>query len=277
MTIGGIRQKPGRQACVPTPTLAARVSVAKGDQAMLRQVLVIENDDGIAEQINAQLSLMSCKVKHVHDGRLGLAEAVSGSYDLLILDMAPPAIDGLEICRRIRGSEHYMPIIMLSSRSTELDHVLGLELGADHYVTKPFSVLELVARTKAIFRLVDRLASVPADEPGTIKFKNLKIDVQRHEVTIGGKPVDLTAKEFQLLLYFARSPGRVYTRGQLLDQVWGYNHSGYEHTVNSHINRLRAKIEENPYEPEYIQTIWGVGYKFQGQTQEWDAHLREAA
>jgi len=277
MTIGGIQQNPGRQARTLVPPTATHVSAAKGDQAMLRQVLVIEDDDRIAEQINAQLSLIPCKVKHVHDGRVGLAEAVSGSYDLIILDMAPPAADGLEICRRIRGSDHYMPIIMLSSRATELDRVLGLELGADHYVTKPFSVLELIARIKAIFRLVDRLVSVPADEPGTIKCRNLKINAQRHEVTISGKPIDLTAKEFQLLLHFARNPGWVYTRGQLLDQIWGYNHSGYEHTVNSHINRLRAKIEENPDEPEYIQTIWGVGYKFRGQAQEWDAHLRKAA
>jgi DNA-binding response OmpR family regulator len=244
---------------------------------MLRQVLVIEDDDGIAEQIKTQLSVLLCKVKHVNNGRVGLAEAASSAYDLIILDMAPPAVDGLEICRRIRGNDRYMPIIMLSSRATEFDRVLGLELGADHYVTKPFSVLELVARIKAIFRLVDRLVSVSAEETGTIECGNLRIDAQRHEVSVGGKPVDLTAKEFQLLLHFARNPGRVYTRCQLLDQIWGYNHSGYEHTVNSHINRLRAKIEENPDEPEYIQTIWGVGYKFRAEAQIWQADFRKAA
>jgi len=251
----------------------------KGDSAMLRQVLVIEDDDGIAQQIKAHLSVLPCKVKHVNDGRAGLVEAAASRYDLIILDMAPPAVDGMEICRRIRGSERYMPIIMLSSGATELDRVLGLELGADHYVTKPFSVLELVARIKAVFRLVDRLVSVPANEQGTIRCGNLKIDAERHEVTIAGKPIDLTAKEFQLLLHFARNPGRVYSRTQLLDQIWGYHHSGYEHTVNSHINRLRSKIEENPDEPEYIQTVWGVGYKFrtQAQVQEWSAEYRQAA
>jgi DNA-binding response OmpR family regulator len=244
---------------------------------MSRQVLVIEEEDDIAEQIKAQLSALSCRVKHVSDGRLGLAEAASDAYDLIILDLAPPAADGLEICRRIRGSGRYMPIIMLSSRATELDRVLGLELGADHYVTKPFSVLELVARIKAIFRLVDKLVSVPANEPRTIRCRNLSIDEEKHEVTIGSKPVDLTAKEFQLLLHFARNPGKVYSRSQLLDQIWGYHHSGYEHTVNSHINRLRAKIEENPDEPEYIQTVWGVGYKFHAHFQEWGSPLRHAA
>jgi len=247
----------------------------KGDQVMSRQVLVIEEDEDIASQIKAQLSALSCEVKHANDGRLGLAEASSGAYDLIILDLAPPAVDGLEICRRIRGSGRYMPIIMLSSRSTELDRVLGLEFGADHYVTKPFSVLELVARIKAVFRLVDRLLSPPADEAATIKCRNLCIDAEKHEVAVAGKPVDLTAKEFQLLLHFARNPGKVYSRGQLLDRIWGYHHSGYEHTVNSHINRLRAKIEANPDEPEYIQTVWGVGYKFRAQ--EWDSDFRQAA
>ncbi|MET0961816.1 MAG: response regulator transcription factor [Noviherbaspirillum sp.] len=234
---------------------------------MLRQILVIENDEETAEQINAQLSLTPCEIRHVRDGRTGLAEAMSGSYDLIILDMSPPAIDGLEICRRIRAMGRYMPVIMLSSGASELDRVLGLEIGADHYVTKPFSMPELLARIKAIFRLVDRLVSAPAEESGEIRCGNLKIDVHRHEVTVAGTPVDLTAKEFQLLLYFARNPDRVYTRGQLLDQIWGYNHCGYEHTVNSHINRLRAKIEENPEEPAYVQTVWGVGYKFRGQAQ----------
>lgn len=243
---------------------------------MSRQVLVIEEDDSIAGQIKAQLSGLSCEVRHVNDSRAGLAAAVSRSYDLIILDLASPA-DGLDACRCIRDSDRYMPIIMLSSRSTELDHVLGLEFGADHYVTKPFSVLELVARVKAIFRLIDRLLSVPANETRTIHCRNLRIDVEKHEVTVGCKPVDLTAKEFQLLLHFARNPGRVYSRSQLLDQIWGYHHSGYEHTVNSHINRLRAKIEENPDEPEYIQTIWGVGYKFRAQAQGWEAELPKAA
>lgn len=246
---------------------------------MLRQVLVIEDNDGIAEQIRPQLSLMSCNTKHVDNGRVGMAEATSGIYDLIILDAASPAVDGFEVCRRIRDSDRYMPVIMVSSQSTELDRVLALELGADHYVTKPFSVLELIARIKAIFRLVDKLLTPADDRPSIIHCGNLKIDAQRHEVTVAGKPVCLTAKEFQLLLHFARHPGRVHTRNQLLDQVWGYNHNGYDHTVNSHINRLRAKIEEDPDEPEYIQTIWGVGYKFcvPDQANEWRSGFRKVA
>jgi DNA-binding response OmpR family regulator len=138
-------------------------------------------------------------------------------------------------------------------------------------------MLELIAHIKAVFRLVDKLLSVHINEQRTIRCKNLVIDEEKHEVAVGGKPIDLTAKEFQLLLHFARNPGKVYSRSQLLDHIWGYHHSGYEHTVNSHINRLRAKIEENPNEPEYIQTVWGVGYKFRDQTQEWDLPLRKVA
>jgi DNA-binding response OmpR family regulator len=244
---------------------------------MARQVLVIGDDASIAELIKARLSVLSCEVRHVNDGRIGLDEAASRTYDLIILDMALPAADGSEICRRIRGTERYMPIIMLASGATEFDRVLGLELGADDYLTKPFNMVELIARIKAIFRLIDKLAGASAEEAGAIQCRNLRIDTEKHEVTIGSRPVDLTAKEFQLLLHFARNPGRVYSRSQLLDRIWGYNHSGYEHTVNSHINRLRAKIEENPDEPEYIQTVWGVGYKFRAHFQEWGPRLRNAA
>jgi DNA-binding response OmpR family regulator len=244
---------------------------------MSRQILVIEDDDALAGQIDARLNMLPCKVRQVRDGCAGIAEAASGKYDMVVLDLAPAAADDLEICRRIRAGARYLPIIMLSSRASELDRVLGLELGADHYLTKPVSVPELVARIKAVFRLVDRLAGGAADAPELIRCGNMRIDAQRHEVSMDGKPVDLTAKEFQLLLCLARNPGRVYTRAQLLDQVWGYHHSGYEHTVNSHINRLRAKIEEDPDQPEYIQTIWGVGYKFRVPAQEWNGQLRRAA
>jgi DNA-binding response OmpR family regulator len=244
---------------------------------MSRQVLIIDEDGHTAGQIDVPLRMLSCTVKHVSDGHRGLAEAFSGMYDLVVLHLKQPAADGLEICRRLRECERYMPIIMLSSRSADIDRVLGLEIGADHYVTTPFSMLELIAHIKAVFRLVDKLLSVHINEQRTIRCKNLVIDEEKHEVAVGGKPIDLTAKEFQLLLHFARNPGKVYSRSQLLDHIWGYHHSGYEHTVNSHINRLRAKIEENPNEPEYIQTVWGVGYKFRDQTQEWDLPLRKVA
>jgi DNA-binding response OmpR family regulator len=230
--------------------------------AMSRNVLVIEDDNDIAQLVRMQLAGLACETTVVNDGRAGLAESLSRPYDLVVLDLMLPGIDGLEICKRLRAERRYTPILMLTARSTELDRVLGLELGADDYLAKPFSVLEFVARVKAIFRLVDMLASPNSSEHTLIESKDLKIDVEKREVTVRGLLVELTAKEFQLLLHFARNPGRVYTRGQLLDHVWGYSHSGYEHTVNSHINRLRAKIEIDPNSPEYIQTVWGVGYKF---------------
>jgi DNA-binding response OmpR family regulator len=168
----------------------------------------------------------------------------------------------------IRGRNDGVPIVVLSSRGDEAGKVQALDLGADDYLTKPFSVLELVARVKALFRLVDVLVNPPADAPKAIEAKDLRIDIEKREVTVRRAPICLTAKEFQLLLHFAQNPGRVYSRSQLLDQVWGYSHSGYEHTVNSHINRLRAKIETDPNEPEYIQTVWGVGYKFRNASRD---------
>ncbi len=229
---------------------------------MARQVLVIEDDADIARLVGMQLAELACAVKLVHDGAAGLAEALARPYDLVILDLMLPGLDGLQICRRIRaGKAAYTPILMLTAKSSELDRVLGLEMGADDYLTKPFSVLELAARVKALFRRIDSLAA-PAAEHGVLEAGALRIDAERREVRVDGRPVELTAREFDLLLQFARNPGRVFTRIQLLDQVWGYSHSGYEHTVNSHINRLRAKIERNPNQPEYIQTVWGVGYKF---------------
>jgi DNA-binding response OmpR family regulator len=197
------------------------------------------------------------------DGDAGWTQITSHSYDLIILDLMLPGIDGLEICRRLRSQPTYTPILMLTSKSTELDRVLGLELGADDYVTKPFSIRELMARVKAIFRRIDELQSDRRqDTQSLIRAADLIIDPQRRTVSLSDRAIDLTAKEFDLLLHFARHAGRVFTRSQLLDEVWGYGHDGYEHTVNSHINRLRAKIEANPAQPGYILTVWGVGYKF---------------
>jgi DNA-binding response OmpR family regulator len=233
---------------------------------MTRRVLVIEDDPDIGRLVTLQLTELDCETRLIADGVTGLAEAEAGRYDLVILDLMLPRMDGLQICRRLRAGEHHTPILMLTAKSSELDRVLGLELGADDYLTKPFSMLELAARVKGIFRRADRAhaATVAAADPASqvIEADRLHIDLQRHEVKIDGQSVDLTAKEFELLVYFARSPGRVFTRAQLLDQVWGYSHSGYEHTVNSHINRLRNKIERDPANPEYVQTVWGVGYRF---------------
>lgn len=229
---------------------------------MARQVLVIEDDPDIARLVKLQLGDLGCGVKLAADGPSGLAEIEAKPYDLVILDLMLPGIDGLELCRRIRARPGYTPILMLTAKSGELDRVLGLEMGADDYVTKPFSVMELVARVKAIFRRVDSLARPSGDAGRVIDNGALRLDPERREATLDGRPVELTATEFDLLAHFARHPGRVFSRAQLLDQVWGYSHSGYEHTVNSHINRLRAKIEANPNHPEFIQTVWGVGYKF---------------
>ena len=233
---------------------------------MTRRVLVVEDDPDIGRLVTLQLAELDCESRLIADGVTALAEAEAGNYDLVILDLMLPRMDGLQICRRLRTHPRYTPILMLTAKSAELDRVLGLELGADDYLTKPFSMLELAARVKAVFRRADHqqaAAAAPTEaSQQVIEAEGLRIDLQRHEALVDGKPVELTAKEFELLVYFARSPGRVYTRAQLLDQVWGYSHSGYEHTVNSHINRLRNKIERDPGNPDYIQTVWGVGYKF---------------
>jgi DNA-binding response OmpR family regulator len=229
---------------------------------MNRQVLVIEDDEDIANLIRMQVAELGCQVRIAYDGVVGLAEAEARSYDLIVLDLMLPGIDGLEVCRSLRAKGRYTPILMVTSKASELDRVLGLEMGADDYLTKPFSVLELSARVKAILRRVEKLANPQQAAARPIECGALCIDVERREVCVDGRSVELTAKEFDLLAHFARSPGRVHTRTQLLDQVWGYSHSGYEHTVNSHINRLRAKIEKDPNRPEFIQTVWGVGYKF---------------
>jgi DNA-binding response OmpR family regulator len=234
---------------------------------MQRNVLVIEDQQDIAELIRLHLKDLSCEVKLALDGIVGLAEAESSPYDLVILDLMLPGMDGLEVCRRLRSRPRYVPILMLTSKSSELDRVLGLEMGADDYLTKPFSLLELAARVKAIFRRVDAMGSAePAGQAKSLAAGDLQIDPDRRQVLLHGKPVDLTAKEFDLLLHFARNPGRVYSRSQLLDAVWGYSHSGYEHTVNSHINRLRNKIEADPAHPRYVLTVWSVGYKFSDDT-----------
>ncbi len=230
---------------------------------MSRKILVIEDNRDLARLLELHLGDLAYKVDLAFDGNTGWAQIKSNTYDLIILDLMLPGIDGLEICRRIRSQPSYTPILMLTSKSTELDRVLGLEIGADDYVTKPFSIPELMARVKAIFRRIDELQSDRRpDDQAFIRAADLVIDPQRHKVSLGGKTIDLTAKEFDLLLHFARNAGRVFTRSQLLDEVWGYGHDGYEHTVNSHINRLRAKIEANPAQPVYILTVWGVGYKF---------------
>jgi DNA-binding response OmpR family regulator len=232
-------------------------------QAIGKRILVVEDDIDISHLLKINLKDLAFQVDVVTNGIDGLNRASNHDYQLIVLDLMLPGMDGLELCRRLRSQSVNVPVLMLTARSSELDRVLGLELGADDYLTKPFSILELQARVKAILRRVELSAQQLAANPGEkIEVGALEIDVSRRNVTIDDRPVDLTAKEFDLLLHFARHPGRVFSRGQLLDHVWGYSHNGYEHTVNSHINRLRKKIETNPERSQYIETVWGVGYRF---------------
>ena len=229
-----------------------------------RHALIIEDNREIAALVKLHLRDVRCESDIAPDGKRGLELASGGRYDLVVLDLMLPEMDGLAVCREIRTLPGYVPILMLTARSTELDRVLGLEMGADDYLVKPFSVRELQARVKALFRRVEAL-SRQAGAPGTgetIELGALRIETGKRRVSIGGREIPLTAREFDLIAHFARNPGQVFNRARLLDQVWGYNHEGYEHTVNSHINRLRAKIENDPSNPQYILTVWGVGYKF---------------
>ncbi|MBK8379958.1 MAG: response regulator transcription factor [Nitrospira sp.] len=229
---------------------------------MAKHILVVEDDLDIGRLLGMHLTDLAYVVEIAKTGVEGLQYVLSKRYDLIILDVMLPGIDGLEICRQIRSLPSYTPILMLTAKSSEIDRVLGLEVGADDYLTKPFSVRELLARVKALFRRSEAFRDKTQDLQKTIRAEGLYIDVEKRKVTVGGSLRDLTAKEFDLLLQFALHPGRVYTRTQLLDAVWGYGHDGYEHTVNSHINRLRAKIEKDSAKPDFILTVWGVGYKF---------------
>jgi DNA-binding response OmpR family regulator len=227
----------------------------------MASILVVEDDKDISHLVALHLRDGGHTVRVVHDGASGLDEAVTGHYDLLVLDIMLPEIDGLEICRRVRTKRPDVLVLMLTAKSAEIDRVLGLEIGADDYLTKPFSVREVQARVKALLRRREKSASQEASAAQLVAGP-MTIDFEKHEVLVSGHSINLTAKEFELLVQFARYPGKVYTRTQLLDLVWGSGYEGFEHTVNSHINRLRAKIEENPTEPLFIQTVWGVGYKF---------------
>ena len=230
---------------------------------MGKKILVIEDNQELAQLLKLHLNDLSFDVDISLDGVSGMSKAEAHSYNLIILDLMLPGLDGLEICKRLRSKSSYVPILMLTSKSSELDRVLGLEIGADDYVTKPFSIMELMARVKAIFRRIEKIQDKDLDEKyDVIQAGDMIINTEKRSVTINGSIVDTTSKEFDLLLHFARNPERVFTRSQLLDKVWGYGHEGYEHTVNSHINRLRSKIEDNPAKPRFILTVWGVGYKF---------------
>jgi two-component system, OmpR family, alkaline phosphatase synthesis response regulator PhoP len=225
-------------------------------------ILIVEDDVNIAELIAIHLRDLPAITNTKNNGWQGLDEALTGKYDLVILDLMLPGVNGLEICRQVRKKLPQLPILMLTAKSEEQDKILGLETGADDYLTKPFSTGELTARVKAIIRRTQVQAKTLEKKLIRIQRGDLSIDLENHAVMRGSKRLDITAKEFELLHLFMQNPGRSFSRQQILDEVWGEQFEGLEHTVNSHINRLRAKIEEDAAAPKYILTAWGVGYMF---------------
>lgn len=226
-----------------------------------KRVLVVEDEPDIGQLLLMHLRDMGVSPELCTNGHDALQSLGNGRWDLALLDLRLPGIDGLEVCRRLREGGHAVPILMLTARTSELDRVLGLEIGADDYITKPFSVMEVMARVRATLRRValERRETTPAT---SVRRGNIHIDDTRRQVTVNHRVIELTVKEFDLLLFFARTPGQVFRRVQLLDRVWGVGYAGYEHTVNSHINRLRSKLQKADPDHDYIVTVWGVGYKF---------------
>lgn len=239
---------------------------------MKDKVLIVEDEADIANLVQVHLSELDIDSDICGNGHEALEQALDQNYQLVMLDVMLPGMNGLDICRQLRQIKPLQAILMLTSKTSETDRVLGLELGADDYMTKPFSIRELQARVRTQLRRVhalnDRSTNNSSDTNEEVKQNHnstcigqLLVDHRYHQVTYKDKEINLTSTEFELLDFFCKNPDQVFSRAQLLDGVWGYNHSGYEHTVNSHINRLRNKLEEDCAEPKMIQTVWGVGYK----------------
>ncbi|BED87601.1 MULTISPECIES: response regulator transcription factor [unclassified Pseudoalteromonas] len=230
------------------------------------KILVVEDDREIGQLITTQLTTLNLHVDHVISAELALKKIAKQPYGLILLDINLPQMDGLSLCRKIK--EHYptISVILLTALSSDMDRVIGLEMGADDYICKPFFARELQARVKTQLRHRAQLLAIqnndnePVHNEQTLSVGSLNIEFSSHQVYLDEQALNLTATEFDLLVYFARHPNHVFSRQQLLDKVWGYQHSGYEHTVNSHINRLRAKLEQHHQAP-FIETVWGVGYK----------------
>jgi DNA-binding response OmpR family regulator len=229
---------------------------------MNEHLLIVEDDDAIADALTLHLREAGYRLHREADGLLAMQAIDRQRWDLVLLDLMLPGADGWDVCRHLRQRHPGVPVIMLSARSAEAHRVLGLELGADDYLAKPFSMLELVARVRALLRRIDQMRVVPA--PSTdLGFGPFRLDTVRRELFREGKPLPLTLREFDLLHFLVRHAGQAFSRSELLARVWGAGFDGYEHTVNSHINRLRAKIEDDPREPMRIVTVWGVGYRFE--------------
>lgn len=228
------------------------------------KVLVIEDDAHIVELLTIHLRDLGCQIISADDGKRGLDLALKDQYDLIVLDLMLPGLNGIEICRRIRQHNLQTPILMLTAKSEEIDKVIGLETGADDYLTKPFSIREFIARVKVIFRRKENSAHLKDNlaTSSVISYGNLQVDLDKRKVMIANSRIELSPMEFDLLVLLISNPGKSFSRKRLLKLVWGYDFEGYEHTVNSHINRLRGKIEEDVSNPKYILTTWGVGYRF---------------
>jgi DNA-binding response OmpR family regulator len=226
-------------------------------------LLVVEDDENISTAISEYFSRAGYSVKTVEDGLAGVRTALDERPDAVVLDLMLPKMDGLSVCKELREKVSYLPILMLTAKDDVVDKVLGLEMGADDYITKPFSLRELEARIKTVLR---RSRNAQGQDglrnEAPITRGKLRIDTAKREVMIGQRQVELTPKEFDLLKLFASNPGRVFARKYLLEKIWDYSYEGYDRTIDSHINRLRAKIEENPENPQMVLTVWGIGYKF---------------
>jgi DNA-binding response OmpR family regulator len=226
------------------------------------KILVVDDESIVREVVERYLIRDGYSVRTAADGRDALAKASEDAPDLVVLDLMLPEIDGLEVCRRLRA-EGNVPIIMLTAKGEETDRIVGLSLGADDYVVKPFSPRELVARIKAVLRRTQTPGATPRNGEGTIRFEGLEIDQRTRTVALRGQSVELTRKEFDLLFFLAGSTGQVFSREQLLNQVWDYEFPGDASTVTVHMRRLREKVEDNPERPRHLKTVWGIGYKFE--------------
>ena len=229
-------------------------------------MLVVDDDATIAEVVALYLSREGYEVETVGDGRRAVERALADPPDLVVLDLMLPGVDGLEVCRRIRAMAP-VPVIMLTARGDESDRVVGLELGADDYVAKPFSPKELVARVKAVLRRASGPLSTPPGVPPVFDDGELRVDVAAREASLAGRPVPLTAREFELLAFLARHPREAFRREELMQHVWGSRY-GDSSTITVHVRRLREKIERDPSAPTRIVTVWGVGYRWEGAATE---------